>query len=135
MTKLSDWGIKKEYKYFNFPNHLTALEIFYFYLREFSIIPSHIPTKDIIKNFNHTSEDYLKKHLDTGSFRVIVSNLFFNFCKNHQALNKHTKGLSTLMHYCSELDDDCPKDIKENKKRLKIYLQHPKDLHKNLGLI
>lgn len=69
----------KEYKYFNYPNNLTALEQYYYYLLEFGAIPNELPPQLIEKIFVAVAKDYLEGLIDIGIFECIAANLYFNF--------------------------------------------------------
>jgi len=110
----------KQYKTFAFPNRLTPLEQYYYYLYEFQVIPRKIPVNKIEEIFTHAAKDYLDNLLDLKSFCVIASHFMFD-----TDLDEYIPGLTRLMSYCSELDETHQEEIDAVKKLLTIFVTTP----------
>jgi hypothetical protein len=114
----------KEYKKFAFPNKLSGLETFYYYLKEFGIIPDTIDNKIAEKLFTAAATDYLEGNLPAGYLALIASNLAFKMVDE----DRLTPGLYQLLEYTAELDHDYVEEEEAIKKLLKIYTDDPKKL-------
>lgn len=102
----------KKYQYINFPNNLSPLEMYYFLLKEFNIIPLDIPTDKIEAIFRSAASDYLNHDIDESTFSTIANNLYFSG-NIPQVLKKENSQLADLLDSVSELGWD----IKNNKNR------------------
>ncbi len=115
----------KQYKTFAFPNKLTPLETYYYYLLEFGVIPSRIPAGKIVEIFNHAAQDYIHGVLHTPSFAFLSFELVTK--KELEVnLNQYLPGLSRLVDLCGELGNAREEDVKRTKDLLALYLFEPK---------
>lgn len=114
---------KAQYKTFAFPNKLTELETYYYYLLEFDVIPKKISGDKIAEVFTHVAQDYLKGLLNTSKFATISFHLMTYIEKG-----EHDPTLSRLLDYCYELDDSHPKEIAHAKQLLTMYVRNPDEL-------
>ena len=116
---------KKDYKYFSFPNNLTPLEQYFYYLKEFGIIgqaPEHL----IIKTFRASIKDYLSKLIDDQCLTVVISNLYFDHIDQ---INKKHPHIGWLMQFTSEISWDKqnnPKRYQRTRTHLSCFLSNEK---------
>lgn len=118
----------KEYKYFSFPNNLTPLETYYYYMVEFGVFPNpnEIFTRKLIEIFNAAARDYIDGFLSTAALAYIASNSLVT----SEDVNKITPGLGVLIAECSELEDEYLEEIEETKLSIKMYLNNPQGFSK-----
>ncbi len=117
---------KIAYKYFNFPNKLTAVEQLFYYFREFGIIPSTIEAGKFEKLYRNIVVDYLSGCLDTDRFASISSVLAYRMVNP----NKITPGLYEVMCHAAEMDSGNSEEVNVIKKLLEIYVKNPQKLSK-----
>lgn len=65
----------EQYKTFAFPNKLTPLETYHYYLLEFDVIPKKLPADKITEIFIHAAKDYVEGFLNTPTFSLITFHL------------------------------------------------------------
>lgn len=76
---LKEFGIKKEYKHFNFPNGFTKSELYIEYLREFGVVPERLPAKKVLEIFNALVQDYKEKHITYKTLCSFTEDLYWGF--------------------------------------------------------
>ena len=114
----------KEYRTFAFPNKLTPLETFYYYLREFEVIPERIDSKRAESIFFASSKDYLEGYLPLNSFSLVAEYLALGMVKQGDL----PPCLFRLMVYCAEMEEEHIEEQNAIKKLLTIYVQDNKKL-------
>jgi len=106
------------YRYFSFPNKLTPLESYFYYLKEFDVIPNVIKENKIEEIFKAAAIDFVNGQISQSILSVIVSNMYFSG-NTPDLLKKVNPQLGWLMDFICEL----PWDEKNNPKRYIKTLQ------------
>ncbi|CAN5153292.1 hypothetical protein BH09PAT1_BH09PAT1_5460 [soil metagenome] len=74
--------IFKEYKHFNYPNRLVGLELYYYYLYEYDLLPKTLPKEIVMKLFRTISQDFLKDYMTCSDYEVIMQQLFYKYLEH-----------------------------------------------------
>lgn len=109
---------KKEYKYFNYPNQLTGLEQYYYYLLEFEIIPNHLPAEIVEKIFLTIARDYLEGFIDISAYETIMGNFYYRFAVGRTDIDRK---LDYLMSESTDVIYYGESAIKEITEELRQY--------------
>lgn len=113
--------LKKEYKTFSFPNEFSELEQYFFYLKEFEVIPKNIHSQTVEEIFLNASRDLLNDSIDFTTYSLVVENLYINYVAIAIGMNIDRK-IEKLMERIAE-----DESLKEEEVTMELQ-----DLLKNL---
>lgn len=112
----------KDYRTFAFPNRLTSLETFFYYLKEFGVIPSQIDSNLVEKIFTAASKDFLDGYLPVSYLASIAAHFAYKMVEEYEL----TPGLYDIM--CEAAEMDYYHTEEKIKKLLAIYVESPQKL-------
>lgn len=120
----NDHIFQKEYKYFNYPNELTALEQFYYYLLELGAIPEKLFPEKMVEVFDRVAEDYVLGFIEYDAFSTMVAHIYYTI-GDIDGMNKYNNEISALMDMVSDDWQNYSREVKKYLKDKKNYKFKP----------